>query len=215
MKRRKWKRLLIVTGLILLAGLGAGYWAMNLAVNKVLDAVAPDALASVMQNSPSTPLQATPTPSPATVTPSPVGTSGQSPEASKNIALSISSPPSTTSESVSPTATPSSAIPTVTPYSGAIDAGKAESAQENITMKDKLQVTSIFMKRFSSSELDAFMKLASGGLTIEEKREAKKIVMQKLSEDEYNQLIEIAAKLGLSQGRKYDESKEDFQAKQP
>ncbi|MNW19306.1 hypothetical protein D3C71_2192420 [compost metagenome] len=59
------------------------------------------------------------------------------------------------------------------------------------------------MKRFSAKELDAFMKLASGGLTHKEKVEAKKLVLEKLSEEEYNQLIAIAARLGLSQGGQY------------
>lgn len=78
-----------------------------------------------------------------------------------------------------------------------------------------MQVASIFMKRFTTKELDAFRKLASGGLTVEEKKEAKEIVMEKLTEEEYDELIQIAAKLGLSQGKKYEESKKEFQSNKP
>jgi len=80
-----------------------------------------------------------------------------------------------------------------------------------VTAEEKLKLTTIFLKRFTPKELSAFMTLAKGGVTIEEKREAKKIVLEKLTEEEYNELIAIAAKLGLSQGKNYQESlKEDL-----
>ncbi|MNR68230.1 hypothetical protein D3C85_1926620 [compost metagenome] len=45
--------------------------------------------------------------------------------------------------------------------------------------------------------------MAGNGLSVDEKKKAKDIILQKLTEDEYNQLIGIAAKYGLSQGKKY------------
>jgi len=91
-------------------------------------------------------------------------------------------------------------------YSAEISTDKAKQVEEQITLKDKAFITSVIMKRFSSSELNMFAKLASGGLSVEEKKEAKKVFLEKLSESEYNQLIGIAAKLGLSEGKDYQNS---------
>lgn len=73
-------------------------------------------------------------------------------------------------------------------------------------MAEKAQITSVLLKKLSASELQLFLKMASNGLSVDEKKEAKKVFLQKLSEDEYNQLISIAAKYGLSQGKSYSDS---------
>jgi hypothetical protein len=49
--------------------------------------------------------------------------------------------------------------------------------------------------------------MASGGLNINEKRQARKLLLDKLSPNEYDQLVSIAKKYGLSQGRTYSEIK--------
>lgn len=91
-------------------------------------------------------------------------------------------------------------------YSPEISTDKAKQVEDQITLKDKAFITSVIMKRFSSSELNLFGQMASGGLSVEEKKEAKKVFLEKLSESEYNQLIAIATKLGLSQGKDYQNS---------
>lgn len=210
---KRWQKVLIVVAAILLIIAGGAFWAMNKAVDKVLDAVSSDVLSSM--NSP--------TPRPADI---PGNSTSPAPEVAPGVSIEptpgksevsqpLPTPPASTQTtpggSVSPiTESPSLTQPANTPYEANIGADKAQKAQEEITMKDKLQVTSIFMKRFSAKELDAFMKLASGGLTLEEKVEAKKIVLEKLSEEEYDQLIAIAAKLGLSQGKNYVESNKEL-----
>ncbi|PZE20478.1 hypothetical protein [Paenibacillus xerothermodurans] len=97
-----------------------------------------------------------------------------------------------------------------TTYSAEITPDKAEKVQESITGSEKAQVTSILLKKLSVSELELFVKMAGDGLSVEEKKEAKKVILQKLTEDEYNQLISIAAKYGLSQGKNYDESQKQM-----
>jgi hypothetical protein len=51
-----------------------------------------------------------------------------------------------------------------------------------------------------------FMSMAGNGMSVDEKKAAKKIILGKLTEDEYNQLIQIAAKYGLSEGKSYTDS---------
>ena len=51
-----------------------------------------------------------------------------------------------------------------------------------------------------------FASLSSKGVSASKKKEAKKVFLEKLTEKEYDQLIAIAAKLGLSQGKSYEES---------
>jgi len=99
-------------------------------------------------------------------------------------------------------------------YTPNISEEKAQKVQQEITAKDKALVTSVLLKKLSPSDVSLFMKLASGGMTVEEKKEAKKILLNKLTEEEYNELIAIAAKYGLSQGKSYAESKkQDLSAK--
>jgi hypothetical protein len=51
------------------------------------------------------------------------------------------------------------------------------------------------------------MQMSENGVSVEEKQKAKKIILQKLTEEEYNELIAIASKLGLSSsGKSYQES---------
>lgn len=200
---KRWQKIVIGAVVVLIVLAGGAYWAMNKAVDKVLEAVAGDVLSS-MQASPSPNSEATTQP---TNDPKPTISPAASDTEAEATATPQVSNPTTPGTSISPEgeATPNP-TPDSTSYDPSIDADKAAKAQEEITLKEKLQVTSIFMKKFNAKELDAFMKLASGGLTHEEKIEAKELVLEKLSEEEYDQLIGIAAKLGLSQGKSYQEA---------
>ncbi|TVY10392.1 hypothetical protein [Paenibacillus cremeus] len=91
-------------------------------------------------------------------------------------------------------------------YEPNISTDKAKQVQDSATLSEKAQITTILLKKLNPSELQLFVKMASNGLSVEEKKEAKKIILQKLTEDEYNQLIAIAAKYGLSQGKSYQDS---------
>jgi len=95
-------------------------------------------------------------------------------------------------------------------YNGNISPEKAKNVQQSMTTKEKAQVTSVLLKKLSPNDIATFMKMAGDGLTVEEKREAKKVFLQKLTEEEYNQLIAIAAKYGLSQGKSYQESQKEL-----
>lgn len=90
-------------------------------------------------------------------------------------------------------------------YNPEISAEKQAEVKENITMSERIKLTTTLVKALDASEISQFMSMAQGGLSLEDKKEAKKIMLEKLSEEEYNELIEIAAKYGLSQGKKYNE----------
>jgi cytoskeletal protein RodZ len=108
------------------------------------------------------------------------------------------------SKSVDQISTPSpTATKNGTGYEAQITTEKAKEVQDEITLKEKASVTSVLLKKLSASDLQLFAKMAGNGLSVDEKKKAKDIILQKLSEDEYNQLIGIAAKYGLSQGKKF------------
>lgn len=92
------------------------------------------------------------------------------------------------------------------PYSGEVTIEKAEQAEQKISLKDKTKVTTTLLRSLSKNDIATLAGLAEGGLTISEKRQAKQLILERLSAEEYDELIQIAAKLGLSQGKTYAES---------
>jgi len=91
-------------------------------------------------------------------------------------------------------------------YHAEISADQAINVKEGISLSEKLTVTSILLKRLSADDIQLFSDMASGGLTLEEKKKAKKLILDKLSEEEYDELIAIASKYGLSKGKRYKDS---------
>ncbi|QQZ61625.1 hypothetical protein JI735_02340 [Paenibacillus sonchi] len=103
-----------------------------------------------------------------------------------------------------PTSTP---VPTPEGVDGIahISTDKAKEVQESVTLKDKADVASIVAQQLSVSDIKRLQELAKGGLTNEEKKEARSIILSKVSEDQYNELVQVAKKYGLSQGKTYDQ----------
>jgi hypothetical protein len=90
-------------------------------------------------------------------------------------------------------------------YASEISTKKAKAIKDNVTISEKAAVTSILMGHLSLSDLKLFKDLASGGMTVDEKREARKVLLDKLTPEEYNMLSQIAKKYGVSQGKTYDQ----------
>jgi len=90
-------------------------------------------------------------------------------------------------------------------YSAEVSVEKAEQIRESVTLGEKMTIASILDK----SDIDRFVDLAKGGLTVEDKRAARALLLEKLTEDEYDTLIAIAKKYGISQGKTYAEVKKD------
>lgn len=90
-------------------------------------------------------------------------------------------------------------------YTPNISAEHAEAVQEQVTLTEKATVAATLMKSFTAAELKQFAEMAKDGISVEEKRALRGMFVDRLSEDEYNRLIEIAAKYGLSAGKTYDQ----------
>ncbi|HZG86162.1 hypothetical protein [Paenibacillus sp.] len=75
--------------------------------------------------------------------------------------------------------------------------------RKKITAKEKAVVANVLLKSFSPNELRTFAEIAKDGITVEEKKATRGMFIERLSEEEYNRLIAIAAKYGLSQGKQY------------
>lgn len=123
--------------------------------------------------------------------------------------------PSGFSSSISaPTPTPApsnNSKPGEKVYEGAITSERAENAQSQLTLKDKAVISSVLLKKLSAAEISLFVKMSGDGVSVEEKKAAKELILKKLTEEEYNELIAIAAKIGLSQGKNYQDSIKEFQ----
>lgn len=94
-------------------------------------------------------------------------------------------------------------------YSAEVSVDKAVAVKEDITFAEKTKLMTIMLKRLNANDIKTLSDLAGGGLSIEKKKEAKKIILEKLSEKEYDELIKIAQKYGLSQGKRYVDSKQE------
>lgn len=213
----------ILGALILIIGVG-GYFAINYAADKVLDSMIGETLepTNLPSNTPSPSLPEEPSPSasadaegsggaseplaspePTDVSPSkpessPSKTPGQAEESKSNNTSSPLPPSKTAKPSPSPSPSPS--------YQAEITTEKAENVKENISFAEKTKVLTVMLKRLNADDIKTLQQLASGGLTIEKKKEAKALILEKLTEEEYDDLIKIAKKYGLSQGTSYEES---------
>ena len=90
-------------------------------------------------------------------------------------------------------------------YSAEVSVDKAKNLQGKITVSEKAQVSSVLLKELSMSDIKALQALASGGLNLEEKKQARSIILDKLSSEQYDELIRVAKKYGMSKGKSYDE----------
>lgn len=104
-----------------------------------------------------------------------------------------------------PTSKPTNVPTAKDEYTAQVSTDKAKQIQESVTVKDKADVASIVMGQLSLSDIKRLQELAKGGLTIDEKREARSIILSKVSEEQYNELSQVAKKYGVSQGKSRDQ----------
>ncbi|OMF32594.1 hypothetical protein BK133_13885 [Paenibacillus sp. FSL H8-0548] len=90
-------------------------------------------------------------------------------------------------------------------YQAEVSIDKAKDVQEKITVSEKAQLTSVFLKQLSMSDIQELQALAKGGLGTDEKKQARSIILAKLTPEQYDELIQIAKKYGMSQGKTYDQ----------
>lgn len=91
-------------------------------------------------------------------------------------------------------------------YSAEVSMEKAKAVEEKITLQEQTKVATTLAKRLTAGDINQIIQFMQGGMSVSEKRKAKDIILDRLSAEEYNDLIQIAAKYGLSQGKSYEES---------
>lgn len=217
MKKNRLKKWLIGIGCILVILLVSAYFGINYAADKVMDKLSDSILESAMV-SPSSSItnedQLSPIP---TGSPTPSSLPVKEPE-QQDLDQSVSGntvasgqketdPNSTNTTSANGNSTNNSKDNARHSYSAEVSVDKAQAVKEEITFGEKTKLMTIMLKRLNANDIKTLSDLASGGLSVEKKREAKKIILEKLSEKEYDELIKIAQKYGLSEGRSYEDSK--------
>ncbi|KPV58473.1 hypothetical protein QJ48_16350 [Paenibacillus sp. A3] len=216
MKARMKKALFIGTAVVLLL-LAGGYWALH-AVQERMTA----ALASLAEEAPAGKRSET---GPEKRTdPAGKASDSEQPPVSQQKPAQASKPasgqdavrkpgdspvPSGTSEQAQPPATtvkPSDPKSGSTGYKAEIPAGKAKEVQDQISLSEQVKITTVLLKKLNGNDLKQLQNMFDKGVSLEEKRKAKEMILEKLSEEEYDELIAIASKYGLSKGKSYEES---------
>lgn len=197
MRHNKWRKIIIWTAsIVILLGIG-GLFAANYVVDRLLASLS-DSLGEELLADHSHPDNSSPN-----TNPSPDNSSDNKQTLSDETEQTLNN------DNVSETdgeGQPSSADPGEEgKYNPEISTEKAKDVQENITVNEKAKLTAVFLKELSMDDLKALQELASGGLSQEEKKEARTLILEKLSPEQYDELIQIAKKYGLSQGKSYEE----------
>ncbi|WP_052429665.1 hypothetical protein [Paenibacillus borealis] len=203
---KRWKKVLIWTlSVIVVLGVG-GLFAANYAVDKLMNSMADgfDVEADDTGNVPQGQI----------VEPT-VAESDPSAEPTDAVDLTTTTSPDSTPAStaageqtaVSTTKPANNPAPTPEGVDGIahISTDKAKEVQDNVSITDKANVASIVAQQLSVSDIKRLQELAKGGLTNEEKREARSIILGKVSEEQYNELSKVAKKYGVSQGKTRDQ----------
>jgi predicted outer membrane protein len=214
-KKRTLQKVAIWLGSILIVLAVGGYFGINYAADKVLNSLMDTALESALEESIAEETDVTSTSTNESIATPAADDSSSSSEMSagtpgkgnvKGGANTNQASPEKQKSTAAPSASTPSKSGNVMEYSKDISVEKAKAVKENITFSEKTKVMSVMLKRLSPSEIKQLSELAKGGMTVEKKKQAKKIILQKLTEEEYNELIAIAAKYGLSQGKSYKDS---------
>ena len=206
-KKKRWPKVLLWTlSIVVILGAG-GLFAANYAIDKFLEQMVPDIDLNELTADAGSSEQT------AGMDPAGGGGSGEgAPDDSGNdpAAGSGDSPgagPAANGDN--PPAGDGSSAKDLNGYSAEITPDKAKHVQENVTLGDKSRVASILMGQLSMEDIKRLQELASGGLSIEEKREAKRLILEKLTPEQYDEVIEVAKTYGLSQGKSYAESQKE------
>ncbi|NIK78185.1 hypothetical protein FHS15_003323 [Paenibacillus castaneae] len=90
-------------------------------------------------------------------------------------------------------------------YSAEVSVDKAKDLQEKITVGEKAQLTGVLLKELTMEDIKELQALSKGGMSVEEKKKARSIILERLSPEQYDELIQVAKKYGMSQGKSYAE----------
>lgn len=201
MRKKKWKKILIwAASIVVILGVG-GLFAANYAVDKLISTLAADLESDLLSEdviSNDTDVK------PDEQADSPA-TEGKTDAATNTDTETVDSEQSGNTAGNDKSNTANDPDKSTEGYSGEVSIDKAKDLQEKITVSEKAQITSVFLKELSVSDIKELQGLASGGMSVEEKKKARSIILDKLSAEQYDELIQVAKKYGISQGKSYDE----------
>lgn len=207
MRKNRWKKILIWTAsIIVVLGIG-GLFAANYAVDKLISTLAADLendlLTEVVSNEPIAPEKSgddqtdvnndeTVNDSNGTSSPKGEGTNKTDESSKGNTSTDGSKNNSDDGKKTDG-------------YSAEVSVDKAKDLQEKITVGEKAQLTGVLLKELTMEDIKELQALSKGGMSIEEKKKARSIILERLSPEQYDELIQIAKKYGMSQGKSYAE----------
>lgn len=215
--KARMKKVLVVGTVVVLLLLAGGYWALHMVQERMMAA-----LASLAEEAPAGKRPVN-DPEKRTEPAHQVSASGQPPvsqqkptDASKSTsgqdAVRTPLPSGKAEQAQTPAQTPSTTDKPSDPKSGStgykaeISAGKAKEVQDQISLTEQVKITTVLLKKLDGNDLKQLQNMFDKGVSLEEKRKAKAMILEKLSEEEYDELIAIASKYGLSKGKSYEES---------
>lgn len=206
MRKKKWKKILIWSGLVIvILGVG-GLFAANYAVDKLISTLAADLENDLLNlEAAGTDNQSDKQDQAENVVPSTTPTDTEEtttvPDGEKDLTEKEDTNTTTDISSNEPEKPNNS----TDSYNAEVSVDKAKNLQEKISVSEKAQVSSVLLKELSVSDIKEIQALASGGLSVEEKKQARSIILEKLSAEQYDELIQVAKKYGMSQGKSYEE----------
>ncbi|MFB6366010.1 hypothetical protein ACFCP7_18405 [Paenibacillus elgii] len=208
MKARMKKALVVGTTVVLLL-LAGGYWALHVVQERMtaaLASLAEEAPAGKRPVNDSEKWTETAGQAPASEQ-SPVSQQkpGDSPAPSGKAeqAKSPAQAPATVPQAAGKSSDPKSGS---TGYKAEISEGKAKEVQDQISLAEQVKITTVLLKKLDGNDLKQLKNMLNKGVSLEDKRKAKAMILERLSEEEYDELIAIASKYGLSKGKSYEES---------
>lgn len=206
-KKSRWKRLMFwLIGIFLLIGI-SGVYAINYSVNKVIESMAESLLETNI------PLETASPSNIEIVEPEPIENGGHiAPHKDKAEDLNLNNQLDKESIETTTESDPSEDLNNNQVEKDKsiakeleISVDEANDIKENVTLSEKSKVASILMGNLEVSDIKIFQELVRGGMTDAEKLEARKVLLEKLTPEEYNILSKMAEKYGVSQGKTYDQ----------
>ncbi|WP_339206395.1 hypothetical protein MHH56_02525 [Paenibacillus sp. FSL K6-3182] len=210
MRKKKWKKILIwVASIIVILGVG-GLFAANYAVDKLISTLAADLEGDLLNEvtTPETKTDENGTDTTGKDDPSSTVDNDETTDSSNGTKDKPTTDNTKNSGSNDSNVSKEEDKPK-NGYSGEVSIDKAKDLQEKITVSEKAQVSTVLLKELSMSDIKELQALASGGMNLEEKKKARSIILGKLSPEQYDELIQIAKKYGMSQGKSYIEVNKD------
>ncbi|KEQ23876.1 hypothetical protein [Paenibacillus tyrfis] len=223
--KARMKKVLVVGTVVVLLLLAGGYWALHMVQERMMAALAslaeeapaksrpvndPEKRTEPAHQAPASEQPPVPQQKPAQASKPASGQDavrapGDSPAPSRKAEQTQTSAqaPATVPQAAGKPSDPKSGS---TGYKAEISAGKAKEVQDQISLSEQVKISTVLLKKLNGNDLKQLQNMFDKGVSLEEKRKAKAMILEKLSEEEYDELIAIASKYGLSKGKSYEES---------